>query len=141
MAHLSPEASAKVREAMQMLLQHFGSKTALAKALKRSQPSVSDNLNHGGISVETARRVAKLCGVPLASLLGDDVIAADPDADRGAIRRVGLLNGYGADLVDRVIRERYRPGVHPDEIFAATAAAERERKLAPPASTPRLLTR
>lgn len=69
------------------------------------------------------------------------MIAADPDADRGAIRRVGLLKGYGADLVDRVIRERYRPGVHPDEIFAAMAAAERERKLAPPASTPRLLTR
>lgn len=126
MRHLSPEAADKVRAAMNVLLRRYETKTALAKALRRSQPAVSDNLNHGTISHETARRVAELMGMSVSALLEEkNAPTDDADSDRDAIRRVARMRGHTAATIEAVLERSYRAGIHPDLLFAEMSSEDR----------------
>lgn len=80
---LSVEEAARVRAKMRELLnERFdGNITALAKALRRKQPSISNVLSSekNSPSYETARRVAELAGMHVSRLL-------EPDIDSSAVK-------------------------------------------------------
>lgn len=73
MPDLAHDENERLREAMRLAKDEMfgGNVTSLAKAIGRSQPSISDFLNGvGGASLETARRFAKVTGQPLWKILG-----------------------------------------------------------------------
>lgn len=80
MADLSSGQNRRLREAMKRARDELfgGSVTALATALERKQPSISDFINNrGGASFETARRFAVLVHQNVTELIGP----ADDDPD------------------------------------------------------------
>jgi transcriptional regulator with XRE-family HTH domain len=79
MAHLTPEQNEKLREAMQRAIsERFGSRTQLAEAMGRSQPSLSDFLNKtSGASMETAELFAqRIAKRPVDEIIGGRKVAA-----------------------------------------------------------------
>lgn len=89
MADLTSGQNRRLREAMKRLRDeaYDGSVTALATALKRKQPSLSDFLNgRGGASFETARRFAALVNRNVEDVLGP--ADEDPDASPPAVEIV-----------------------------------------------------
>jgi len=73
MADLAHDENERLRDAMRLAKDELfgGNVTSMAKAIGRSQPSISDFLNGvGGASLETARRFAKVTGQPLWKILG-----------------------------------------------------------------------
>lgn len=98
MAHLTPEQNDKLREAMQRAIkERFGSRTQLAEAMGRSQPSLSDFLNKtSGASMETAELFAqRIAKRPVDEIIGGRKVSA---AARAAQRRP---TGYSVDAETR----------------------------------------
>lgn len=87
MPDLAHDENDRLREAMRLAKEEMfdGNVTSLAKAIGRSQPSISDFLNGvGGASLETARRFAKVVGQPLWKILGAETstVPARPERDK-----------------------------------------------------------
>lgn len=88
MPDLAHDENERLREAMRLAKEEMfgGNVTSLAKAIGRSQPSISDFLNGvGGASLETARRFAKAVGQPLWKILGADASAVPTKPNRDAL--------------------------------------------------------
>lgn len=103
---LRKDQADRVIAAMRELLrQRFdGNKTALASALGRSQPTVSNLLHPSGAkdrpSYETAERVARLLGMPVSDLLGGspeegDILEHRPNLE-AALHQLGTMVRPGA---------------------------------------------
>lgn len=73
---LTPDQNARVLAAALKLRERFDSATALGRAIGISQGGISAYLSgKNGASLATATRVAKLAGVSVGELLGEDVTA------------------------------------------------------------------
>ncbi len=100
-----------MRDALRLYRERFKENgTALAAALKRSQPSVSQLLSgRNAPSYETAERVAELLGISVAELFGEE-----PASGPGDLR---------PNLLEAIEYARSRGRTSPETISAVRAAA------------------
>jgi len=109
MGDLTPEENDRLRVAMLEAYRTIYGKNAteMAKAMKRSQPSMSNLLRgKGGASLETARNFAKLVKRPVWQLLGGDASVAAAGHDLlDCIIRVAVADGADEDVARAVAEE------------------------------------
>lgn len=117
---LSPTESERVRNAMERLLKERfdGNRTELGRKLSRSQPAITQLLTGtNAASLETARRVAKLEGVPVMSYLDE---TADADEEEGEfpskLRAARAARALGLDdwAVETMLTEEAPAGLRSD---------------------------
>jgi hypothetical protein len=117
---LSPTESDRVRKAMERLLKDRfdGNRTELGRKLSRSQPAITQLITGtNDPSLETARRVAKLEGVPVTSYLDG---TAETDDDTGEfpskLRAARAARALGLDdwAVEQMLTEEPPAGLRSD---------------------------
>lgn len=160
MADLAPDENERLRAAMREACASMfdGNVTSLAKAMGRSQPSISDFLNGvGGASLDTARRFAAIVGRPVWQVLGastspgavDRSAAAGPlpalpatiELDRAEQAHVlaAMSKGVTADTVLEVLTTTFGKGANrpsPEELYQMLRGAQGLRDRSGPIGTP-----